>query len=247
MGTGRHYTRAPITEALIDLRVDAPDLTFEKLAKVHEGLESAYPTQKTITNTRTRVQGLVGKPEIAASAVSEQAGHLFVSGNGKYVFQARLNGFTLSRLAPYENWETFRDEARRLWDVYRTVAKPTKVSRMAVRYINRLDLPLPNVDLKDYLRTVPEISPELPQNLVGYFMQLRIPQADIKSMLIVNQTIIDPARPGVASVALDNDIFRSDDVPTSEQEIWDFYEVLRQRKNEVFEASITDNARELFQ
>ena len=130
--------------------------------------------------------------------------------------------------------------------MYRSVAKPTKVTRLAVRYVNRLDLPLPVADLKEYLRTVPEVSSDLPQNLAGYFMQLRIPQVDIKSLLLLNQAIIDPAKPGVASVVLDNDVFRDDDPPTDEQGVGDFFEVLRKRKNDVFEACITDRARELF-
>lgn len=116
-----------------------------------------------------------------------------------------------------------------------------------MRYINRLDLPLPVKELKDYLRTVPDVSSDLPQALAGYFMQLRIPLEDVKSLLVVNQAIIDPAKPGVASVALDNDVFRVDDLPTDEPGIWDSFDVLRNRKNDVFEASITDKTRELFE
>ena len=51
----------------------------------------------------------------------------------KQLVQARANGFTAHRLAPYEGWETFRHEARRLWDVYRQTVRP-KVARVAVRY-----------------------------------------------------------------------------------------------------------------
>jgi uncharacterized protein (TIGR04255 family) len=245
MAKGEHYLKPPITEAIIDLRVDLPEsTTIDDLERIHVGLETAYPTKKKRIYGEVRAQ--IGDHGAVAAATSKQDGLLFSTQDGTYVFQARLDGFTMSRLAPYDRWEPFRDEARRLWDVYRAVAKPTKVTRLAIRYVNRLDLPLPVADLKQYLRTVPEVSPELPQNLAGYFMQLRIPLDDIKSFLLVNQAIIDPARPGVASVVLDNDIFRVDDIPADEQGLWDFFEVLRQRKNDVFEASIANQARELF-
>lgn len=245
MATQQHYLNAPITEALIDLRVELPEGTgVADLAKVHEGLETAYPTRKN--RILAEVKGQISDRGAAAAARSKHFGYLFTSGDEKQVFQARLDGFTVSRLAPYESWEPFRDEARRLWDLYRSIAKPTRVARLAVRYINRLDLPMPVGDLKDYLRTVPEVSSDLPQHLAGYFTQLRIPLEDIKSLLVVNQAIIDPARPGVASVVLDNDIFRADDLPADEEGIWEFFEVLRSRKNGVFEACITDKARELF-
>lgn len=246
MPTQRHYPKAPITEAIIDLRAELPEgINVGTLESVHVGLESAYPTRKN--RNIAVVQGQIGDQIAAATASSNHVGYLFVSQDQKQIFQARLDGFTMSRLAPYESWEPFRDEARRLWDVYRSVAEPTKVTRLAVRYINRLDLPLPVADLKDYLRTVPEVSPELPQNLEGYFMQLRIPQADMKSLLLLNQAIIDPAKPGVASIVLDIDVFRLEDLPREDTAVWEFLERLRIRKNDVFEACITDKARELFE
>jgi uncharacterized protein (TIGR04255 family) len=70
-----------------------------------------------------------------------------------------------------------------------SVTKPKLINRLALRYVNRLDLPLPVGDLKYYLRTVPEVSPDLPQGLSGYFMQLQIPQEDISAILILNQAL----------------------------------------------------------
>ena len=241
----RHYPKAPITEALIDIRVELPEgTTVRELETVQTGLESVYPTRKQ--RHVAVVQAQVGRALAAAAASSQPDGVLLVSGDEKQVFQARLDGFTFSRLAPYEEWDTFRSEARRLWDVYRCVAKPAKVTRLAVRYINRLDLPMPVHDLKEYLRTVPEVSPDLPQDLAGCFMQLRIQQCDLQSCLLLTEAIIEPAKPGVASVVLDIDVFRVDEVPTEEKAIWSVLEELRGRKNEVFEACITDKARELF-
>ncbi|MDR4483723.1 MAG: TIGR04255 family protein [Nitrospirales bacterium] len=111
------------------------------------------------------------------------------------------------------------------------------------RYINKLDLPLPLHDFKDYLRTVPEISPDMTQGLSGYFMQLQLPQVDLEAILVLNQTLIPPPEPSVVSVVLDFDLFCKDNVPSKDQDIWNRFEVLRTRKNKVFEACITDKTR----
>ena len=104
---------------------------------------------------------------------------------------------------------------------------------------------MPFGDLNEYLRTYPEVSLDLPQGLSGLFMQLTIPQADIKSMLQLTEALIEPSRPEVASIVLDVDLFRTEDIPPDEQAVWDFFEVLRDRKNDVFEACITEKTREL--
>lgn len=244
MSRPRHYPKAPITEALIDLRVEVPpEVTASELQKAHADQEADYPRVEQANVAVGHME--VGK-QVATSASTKQVGYWFRSADGKQIYQSRLDGFTMSRLAPYESWEPFRNEARRLWDVYRSVAKPVKVIRLAVRYINRLDIPLPLADFKEYLRTVPEVSPDLPQGLAGYFMRLAIPQDDIKSMALLNETIIAPAAPNLVSIVLDIDIFRTAELPTDEEVVWSFFEELRVRKNEVFEACITDKARELF-
>jgi uncharacterized protein (TIGR04255 family) len=174
-------------------------------------------------------------------------GFLFRSADGKQIQQARTNGFTMSRLAPYLHWDGFCTETRRLWDIYRSIAKPSKVTRVAVRYVNRIDIPLPLNDFGDYLRTVPTVSSDLPQGLSRYFMQLVMPLEEIKGNVIINETIIEPAKPEVVSIVLDIDVSRSNDLPSTEEEIWALMEQLRTAKNNVFEACITDKARELFQ
>lgn len=70
---------------------------------------------------------------------------------------------------------------------------------------------------------------------------------DIHCMLLVNETIGDSPKPGCVGLILDIDLSRAHDIPKDEEGIWHLFERLRDRKNEIFEACITDRARELFQ
>jgi uncharacterized protein (TIGR04255 family) len=246
MGAYRHYPKAPITEAIIDLRVEPrSDVRLEDLQRARAGIEEQYSREERLFEAVGMVTVKAGV-SATASAEQKQSGFKFPSHDQKYIWQSRWNGFTLSRLEPYESWDPFRDEARRIWKMYREATRPTSIQRLAVRYINRVDVPAGRVDLKDYFRTSPEVSPELPQQLSGFFLQLRIPQDDLSGEVLINQTTIAPARDGVVSVVLDVDLFRSEDVPQDEREIWEYFERLHDRKNEIFEACITDRARELF-
>jgi uncharacterized protein (TIGR04255 family) len=76
-------------------------------------------------------------------------------------------------------------------------------------------------------------------------MQLHILQEDLRGMLILNQALVPPPHPNMASVLLDIDLFREVDVPANEDDLWTFFERLRQRKNEIFEACITEPMKEL--
>lgn len=243
----KHYKGAPITEALIDLRVELPsEVAVSTLKEIHHSVRSDYPMCEDMVMAQGQFQT---GPSVAAIATQTHIGYRFSSGDGKQILQVRLDGFTLNRLAPYERWESFRDEARRLWEFYYAVANPKNINRVAIRYINRLDLPLPLSDFKDYLRTVPEVAPDLPQGLADYFMQLQIPQEDLEGMLVLIEALIPPPveKAGqVVSILLDIDLFCSVILPGNGESQWKLLEKLRVRKNEVFEACITDKTRELF-
>jgi uncharacterized protein (TIGR04255 family) len=92
---------------------------------------------------------------------------------------------------------------------------------------------------------VPEVSPDLPQGLSDYFMQLQIPQEDLEGMLVLNETLMPPPEDNVVSVLLDIDLFCEVNFPGDKNAQWDLLEQLRVRKNEVFEACITDSTRRL--
>lgn len=246
MTPARMYTNAPIKEAIIDLRVKlCPDFDTAILESVRAGNEFCYPKSEPIQQTELTVS--LTPPKVPATSHSQMMwGFKFTSDNGKRIWQSRRDGFSLSQLAPYTNWCDFRDEARQLWTKYRHKSSPEAIERLAVRYINRIDVPMASIELKHYLRTSPEISADLPQELSAYFMQLRLPQTDLGGAVVINQTIIPPPQPEMVSIVLDIDLFSDQDVPQSDEEIWSFFERLHLRKNEVFEACITDQTRSLF-
>jgi uncharacterized protein (TIGR04255 family) len=76
-------------------------------------------------------------------------------------------------------------------------------------------------------------------------MQLQIPQPDLEATLIINETIAPPTNPELVTIILDLDLFREHAWESHDKNIWQFLEKLRLRKNEVFEASITDKVRGL--
>lgn len=241
------YTTTPITEAIIDLRVTLPgECSIERFAEIHSRISERFPKREPLQKGSLLVQ--VGPHmSMKVDTSQEQYGYRFASADGLDIFQARLDGFTVNRLAPYESWEKLRDHAREMWDIYKATCAPLTVDRVAVRYINKLDLPGGEIDLNDYLLTVPEIGRDLPQGLNQFFMQLSCPQPDIESMLLINEALLPQLAPDKASVLLDFDLFREQTWPIEDEaSVWALLEILRDRKNLAFEGSITDTTRRLY-
>ena len=101
--------------------------------------------------------------------------------------------------------------------------------------------------LKDYLRVVPEIPYKFPQRVLSSFLtQVQMPQEDLDCMLIINETLAPHSDNKFVTITLDIDLFRQQNWESGDDDIWNFLEKLRHRKNEVFEASITQKTKEMF-
>jgi uncharacterized protein (TIGR04255 family) len=254
MARRTHYANAPIAEALIDLRIThAQDFALNDLGKMGEAIANRYPTQEPLYLQSGQIRFQQPGDPAQIEATQQHGGFRFISQNKQQIVQARADGFTFSTLAPYDRWESLRDEARRLWELYRPAAKVEYIVRAAVRYINRIDIPSATAELEDYLRTYPEVSADMPNEgvIANFFMQLQLWQDDLDCLLIVNETPVPPPEnvDATTSIQLDLDLFReafTEPWPVEEDAaVWGFLEQLHDRKNEVFEASITDATRRL--
>lgn len=238
------YEHAPITEALIDIRVEPlPSSMIQVLEDIHASVKGQYPEKQRRVHLEGRFSG---GEEVGAVARQEVVGFSFRSNAGDQIFQARLDGFTCSRLRPYGKWSELRDQARNLWSIYRKTIGSQKIIRVAVRYVNQIDIPLREIDYKDYFLTTPEVSPRLAQGLSGFFMQLQMPQPDFGGMLILTQSTVPPSAPDTNALILDLDVFKEGPEFSSDDEVWELLETLRRRKNEYFEGCLTDKTRALF-
>jgi uncharacterized protein (TIGR04255 family) len=243
-----HFSKSPITEAIIDLRVTSNEgVTAADLARMSSIIAEHYPEKQELHAGQVHFQ-LSDNP--TADASRQQVGLRYASADKREILQARIDGFTFSVLRPYERWETFSGEAHRLWDVYREVMQPKAITRLGVRYINKIDIPKPSIELRDYFRTFPEISSDAPNEILNYFMQLSLSGPKFGGIVVINQTIVPSPESDMVSVVLDLDLSRDasrteEEIPQNEDDIWRCFEQLRISKNAIFKACITERTKEM--
>jgi len=176
----------------------------------------------------------------------EPDGYLFVSQQEHLVAQARLDGFTLSRLQPYHDGQTFLNQARELWQSYVAAAHPFAVKRLAMRNVNRIEMPL-GTEIQRYILTCPEIARALPQEMLNFFLNIVIPDAASGAIAAINQTFAqaDPER-SVIPLIFDVEASREVKMDTDSAEIWEVLAQLRVLKNRIFFRSLTVEALERY-
>jgi uncharacterized protein (TIGR04255 family) len=239
---------APIAEAVIDIRVKRrPDITLQEIEAFGVGLEDELPKRTEQRSLKARIDmSEPGNARLIGPSSTEPDGYVFQSSDQRLIVQASFDGLTLSRLKPYQKWSAFVEQASRFWQLYVKVTRPSRVERLGVRYINRIQVE-PGLDIFGFVLTGPQIAMALPQTMIDFFLRLVIPD-ESGAVAIINEMFGVPeegesARP----LIFDIDAVRNVDMqPESLQEILGGLEDLRRFKNRIFFNSLTAQALERY-
>ena len=243
----RQLSRAPLREALVDIQFEQ-SFPIEAIDEFLSGIESSFPKKSDIWEAMIGLNGIDGA-SVRSPAVA--VGRRVDSTDGLYVLQCKLNGFTLSRLTPYGKWGDLRDHAMQLWRSFSERVGALHVTRIAVRYINQIKLPLPFGDFAEYLTCPPRIPDAVPQALSEFITRVVIPDPEHNCVSIVTQALEGPPMESPAgmevSILLDIDVFQITRIdPGDREKIWVVLDELRDQKNRMFFAHLTEKTVELF-
>jgi uncharacterized protein (TIGR04255 family) len=243
------YPHAPIIEAVLDIRTRlSSPLSDESLTQLYEGEKDAYPTIRFPFNIQFKFE----KKDVVAEPTTDTSvavtGKIFASKDELQLFQARQDGFSHNRLAPYTDWASFQAEARRLWDKYRNVAKPAVVEMLGLNFINKILVPVGG-EISDYFRTYVELPKELPQitDIHNFLIQVSDPDSSAKIAISTSLGPSNEAEKLAVTLNVQSFIHVSRALgQVTEDEIWGTFDKLRTLKNLAFESSITEKTRATF-
>lgn len=240
------FPNAPITEAILDIKAKLPDeVDLKSFEEFQKNIEDRFENRQTRHLIEAKFMFSPGKESLPITPKGRADGYLFRSKNENKIVQTRLDGFTFNKLRPYEDWSKFHNEARELWELFSEISKPIRVDRIALRYINRIEIPLPITDFSDYILTKPQIAPGLPQVLSHFFMRIEMPENEFGAIAVITETTQKPNESEKLPLIFDIDVIMKN-YAAEISEIWDDFDKLRNFKNELFFNSITEKTKELF-
>ena len=249
----RRYKNPPIEEAICEFRFSPGedwDLTIP--GKLHTELSDEYagkPKEQKLVEVGLETQA--GKPPNLRYGEGLAKVQLVTEDN-KRMIGIGPDVLSIHILRPYQRntdsehvgWEEFYPRIIRAIEAYWKVSKPTGVTRIGVRYINKIVIPQIKVRVEDYLKcALPNVS-GLPDQLNGFMSRVEYAYGD-NVLLVLSQGSIE-APPNNVGFLLDLDVIWQGADPISEEEALTKISNLREREREAFENIITDKARELF-
>jgi len=235
------YAKPPIAEALVDVRF-APSLSEKLLRRVIDRVKPRYARAEEQVEVEFSFN-----LEAAGQEVKQQfSGARFLSEDGADILVLSKGSIVISRIAPYAGWTALRARVVREIEELRKAAADRRFSRLGVRYVNRIDVPLNGTGFspEPYLTVFPGRPPILAQGAAqGYTVSLA-GCAVGEYMVNVNSGIVAPQLIGHGALLVDVDAYIEADMDG--RALVERLDGVRGVKNAVFESLITDEARRLF-
>jgi uncharacterized protein (TIGR04255 family) len=138
------------------------------------------------------------------------------------------------------------EEGWRLWTLYRELARPLGISRLATRFINRLTLP-DGARLEDYFTAPPDVPDGVPDTFAAFVYRYVLVPADGVTSSVTLATTGNTTASEQAPIVFDIDCYSQEDLPAdAEPRMRARFQDLRTMKNRIFFKSMTSSALEAY-
>jgi uncharacterized protein (TIGR04255 family) len=246
------YRKPPIEEAVCDLQF-APRTEWDPTmpGRIYEKLKGTYnekPRQQQMIEAQLQGAPSEGSPSLSLQHRFGKTRVQLVAEKGTRIVGIGPEQLSVHMLKPYTDWEDFRPKIWEALGAYQEIADPEGISRVGLRYINRITLEGKTPDLSLYF-TIPPRFPEVEPStkMLAFFNRKEVEYLDKPIRLVVTFADMETPTPNSSSYLLDIDIiWIANEEPIRLSDIPGVVEDLKIRHRKVFESLVTDASRRLF-
>lgn len=236
----RQYANPPLIEAVCEFRFepgDSWDLAIPGL--LYKALSSQFPKRRQV---RLLESTIAAKPEGIWQTVSQEERLQCLREDETALVQVGPHLLSVNHLKPYPQWKGFVPLIREALHAYRGVANPKGLQRIGLRYINRIEIPEPNVPLERYFDFYPFVGSRLPQGFFQCVVRIHVPfygGRDVLRLALSDE-------PGKPTFILDLDYFLGQPGKVAFEDVFQWLDAAHDRVEEAFEGCVKDSLRERF-
>ncbi|HXF14996.1 MAG TPA: TIGR04255 family protein [Terriglobales bacterium] len=242
----RHrYRKPPIAEAVCEFQfVGTREWDWTIPGLVYQEIKSEFPEKKqekafeiNITPQEGRIQ------QNLAGTLSKMR---FLSRDGSAMVQVGPDLLAVNVSAPYPGWEVFEELLRRQFEIYKNIAEPGGFKRIGLRYVNKIQFPSNAIESTKYFNYYIHLPETLEQRHGPFSMRVLHEFDEQRDILNLQMGHLPPTGDSL-TIALDLDYYlgKPESIGLSDALPW--VATAHSRIEDMFEASITDETRKLFE
>jgi len=239
------YKKPPVVEMLFNIRtaLTQPVEPTNFLAPVQKAFPDTFTEYKEFRTFESQVV-MKGDGSADHDTRTQMTGYRFMAPDKGFMAHYLLSGLTLNFLPPYTGYLPSLELFKQHWAVYKHLIGGAPVTALALRYIDRIDIPRDGdaFPLSDYFTIAP---PTMGLKAHNCYVQYHLNDdaQDIKARVIWSSL---EDKPDHWSFALDTEATLDEVNIADESDIWTEFDRLHVWCTHVFNESLTEKCKQLF-
>ena len=238
-----HFEKPPIILSILQFRYKTiEDFSSEKFKTKGVLIKSDYPEIRERYIQQIHFTG--NKPDGSTHISLDDKkidGIQFISKDKKKILVIGEDRFSYEMHGNYPGWETFSDEAGKHWEQFRNELGDIQLTGLSLRYINRINLPGDFNDISEYFTTF--IQSSSGKHMINNF-QLKYTSNEPENHLTIHVGhVLEPPIEGNFPYLFDIDVIYSSDIQNELKFIWETFNILRLKKNYIFNDGLTEKSK----
>jgi len=240
----KQYSNPPIVEAVCEFRF-SNDTQWDMVVPglLYEKIKSEFPIRepKMIQDINIKLDNNKIEPML-----NPHERIIFKNNDKNILIQVDNNLLAINHLKPYPTWAKFQPLIISTFKKLGEVVVFKQIQRIGLRYINRIEIPEPQVELEKYFKFKPDLGDQLPHDIGNFLLHCVLPFKPIHSECNIRITNAVPPIDGKSAFILDIDFYLEEPMNATTGEISSWIESAHTQVENIFEGCITDNLRKLF-
>ncbi len=247
MNHGHRYKSPPVVEALCELFLIGSIWDDTVLGTFYERIKDQFPKKRQLQQFEAQVE-IAGTGGATAGVRQGQPRMQFLTESGNRLVQVAENLLVVNQLTPYPHFEEWEPFVYSTLTIYRKLANPKAISKIGMRYINRVVIPKPRIQMEDYFKIYPQLPNGMGDEHGAFMVRVELPFIEKDHSVLMTFGTTPPQREQEIAYMLD----LYDKAPLSKTTLnFDQLELqvrtAHQNIETAFEGSITDRLREVFE
>jgi len=238
------YKNPPIVEAICEFRFSKetkwdptiPGSVYEKVKDQFPNKESRLEHQLELkTDEAGFNQNLVG---------SQKA--LMFSPDRSSLIQVGQNLLSINHLKPYIGWEQFLPKIKKAYDTLGEVTEINGIDRMALVYIDRIEIPGKQIKLEDYFKFHPHMGPDLPHHHLNFMVAVEFPYHENRDFCKLQLTSAMATKKDHLAVLLTTEYYLARQKSVQPDKALEWMDQAHASVSELFKGVITEKLEDIF-
>jgi len=238
------YKNPPIVEAICEFRFSKDSRWNPDISKsIYEKVKDNFPIQESRLDQQVEVKA--GESGISQSMVASQRA-VMLSADRSSLIQIGQHRLSVNHLKPYTGWDLFLPKIKLAYDTLNTITPIKGIERMALVYIDRIEIPGEIIKMEDYFKFYPHLGPDLPQDHANFVVSVDLPYNDQRDFCKLQLTAAMATKKDHIALLMTTEYFLAKRLSVTPDKAIDWMEEAHSTIRGLFKGCITEKLEDLF-